>query len=73
MTALTKDPMLHREAWCQCPACKEYFASAEHFDYHRVRRVCGARTCLTGAELPKAMVKQGSGHWTSKSLSPEED
>jgi len=66
MTALTKDPMLRREAWCQCSKCKEYFTSATSFDYHRVTRVCGMRSCLTPQELSEAMVRVGSGHWRAK-------
>ena len=63
MTALTKNPMLKHNAWCQCRGCNEYFAGIEHFEYHRVNRACGTRTCLTGPELGELMVMQPSGHW----------
>ena len=58
MTALTVDPMLKHNAWCQCRGCGEYFAEVRSFDAHRKDG-----NCLDVVTMPDRFRKIGLGHW----------
>lgn len=56
--------------YCQCPACREYFASDYAFSWHR-RGDDDHRKCLSPREMTaKGMARNTTGYWVSRLQQP---